>query len=206
MNIPTSLFASVSTGENLVLPDAELLLIGQFLDPISSACMFKDLLEQTPWRQDAIRMHGRLLPVPRLQAWYGEAHAKYGYSGLQLDPLPFTPLLLQLKEHVQETVGHKFNSVLLNQYRNGSDSVSWHSDDETELGADPLIASVSLGCERRFELKHRSRKELKKLTLPLTDGSLLFMGKGVQQHWLHQIPKQPGVVEVRINLTFRLID
>lgn len=205
MNIPASLFASVPTGEHLLLPDAELLLIEQFLDPIASADLFQGLLEQTPWRQDAIRMHGRLLPVPRLQAWYGEAAAKYGYSGLQLDPLPFTPLLLQLKAQVQEIVGHEFNSVLLNQYRNGNDSVSWHSDNETELGADPMIASVSLGCERRFELKHRTRKELKKLALPLTDGSLLFMGKGVQQYWSHQIPKQPGTVGVRINLTFRLI-
>ena len=143
-------------------------------------------------------MHGRLLDVPRLQAWYGERRARYGYSGLTLEPLPFTEELLALKARVEQAVDHAFNSVLLNCYRDGRDSVSWHSDDEKELGPEPVIASVSLGCERRFELKHRSRFELDKKVITLTNGSLLLMDKGMQQHWRHQVPKQTHVTEARI--------
>lgn len=205
MNAAFAWPAARPVGEHLVLPDAELLLFERFFEPAESAALFQSLMEQTPWRQDHIHMHGRLLAVPRLQAWYGSASASYGYSGLKFEPLPFTPLLLQLGKHLQEILGHAFNSVLLNQYRDGNDSVSWHSDDEKELGHDPVIASLSLGCERRLDLKHRTRRDLKKLSLPLTDGSLLLMGKGLQRYWMHQVPKQAGITGIRINLTFRLI-
>ena len=150
-------------------------------------------------------MHGKTLPVPRLQAWYGTPQARYGYSGILLDPLPFTPLLLTVLDKLQQCTGQQFNAVLLNNYRDGNDSVSWHSDDEKELGDDPVIASLSLGATRRFELRHRHRKDLGTLKLDLSHGSLLLMGKGLQPNWLHQIPKQPGQQGARLNLTFRFI-
>lgn len=150
-------------------------------------------------------MHGRTLPVPRLQAWYGVPEARYGYSGILLAPLPFTPLLQEIRDELQQRTGHSFNAVLLNHYRDGSDNVSWHSDDEKELGADPIIASLSLGASRRFELRHRTRRDLGKMTLDLSHGSLVLMGKGLQLHWQHQIPKQPGIRVPRLNLTFRFI-
>ena len=194
-----------TAGERLPLADAELFWYPHFISRQHGETLMQALLEETPWRQDELRIHGRVIQVPRLQAWYGDAGARYGYSGLTLEPLPFTPRLTALREQLQDTLGLHFNAVLLNYYRNGSDSVSWHSDDEPELGPEPLIASMSLGEERRFELKHRTRTDLGKFALPLTGCSLLVMGKGVQKHWKHQIPKQPGISGARLNLTFRLI-
>lgn len=145
------------------------------------------------------------MPVPRLQAWYGVQQAHYGYSGLHLPPLPLTAPLQRLIDMLREHTGHAFNAVLLNCYRNGQDSVSWHSDDERELGEDPVIASLSLGTTRRFELRHKRLPHSGKRVLDLEDDSLLLMGSGVQRNWQHRIPKQPGCEGVRINLTFRLI-
>ena len=143
--------------------------------------------------------------MPRLQAWFGEAHCRYAYSGLQLPPLPWTPALLELRARVEGLAGRPFNSVLLNYYRDGRDSVSWHSDDEKELGPDPVVASLSLGAPRRFQMKHRSRGDLPRPAWELGHGSLLLMGRGSQTGWRHQLPKQPGVKEARVNLTFRSI-
>lgn len=201
----TSLFDSSCSVEVIELPDARLHWYPAFLDQAESRRLLTALVNDTPWRQDRIRMRGKVLDVPRLQAWYGERRARYAYSGLTLDPLPFTDELLALKSRVEQTVGHEFNSVLLNYYRDGRDSVSWHSDDEKELGPEPVIASLSLGCPRRFELKHRTNSEAGKKAITLTAGSLLLMDKGMQQRWQHRIPKQHGVSAGRINLTFRLI-
>lgn len=205
LTVSTSLLDPQTGPEPLALGDAELTWYPQYFEPLRADAILAQLLQETPWRQDHIRMHGRTLPVPRLQAWYGTPQARYGYSGILLDPLPFTPLLQELREELQARTGHAFNAVLLNQYRDGSDSVSWHSDDEPELGCDPVIASLSLGQTRRFELRHRQRKELGKCVLDLSHGSLLLMGTGVQRNWLHQIPKQPGIRALRLNLTFRFI-
>jgi alkylated DNA repair dioxygenase AlkB len=162
------------------------------------------LRTRVSWQQDTLKFGGKQVLVPRLQAWYGDATSNYGYSGLHLTPLPWTPLLLAIKEKIESSFDIFFNSVLLNYYRNGHDSVAWHSDNEKALGPDPLIASVSLGVERKFELKRRDGNA-QKTSLELADGSLLLMGKGLQQHWSHQIPKQSWVTEPRINLTFRFI-
>ena len=167
--------------------------------------MFTTLLAATPWRQDTLRFGGKAVPVPRLQAWYGDANSRYGYSGLQLAPLPWTPLLRSLRDRLTQTLGLRFNSVLLNYYRDGNDSVAWHSDDEPELGPDPQIASLSLGTARRFELRHRWHKALPKRQLLLADGSLLLMGHHLQRHWQHRLPKEPGLLGARLNLTFRLV-
>ncbi|MGA0805554.1 MAG: alpha-ketoglutarate-dependent dioxygenase AlkB family protein [Pseudohongiellaceae bacterium] len=204
---PDSMFSSPACPDAgaIGLPDAQLDWYPNWCEAARGDLWQQRLMAETPWRQDHIRMYGRKLPVPRLQAWYGEPQARYRYSGILLAPLPFTPLLLEIRTELEQYSGHCFNAVLLNLYRDGKDSMSWHSDDERELGADPVIASVSLGSTRRFELRHRHRRELGKLALQLTHGSLLLMGKGVQPNWLHQIPKQPGVTAPRLNLTFRFI-
>ena len=192
------------TGEIISIEDGQLTLFADFL-PQTEADIFLDILQrETPWQQDALNFGGRQVLIPRLQAWYGDKHSHYGYSGLALTPLPWTDTLLTLKQRIEVSSGQVFNSVLLNFYRDGKDSVSWHSDDEAELGLDPVIASLSLGTSRRFELRHRT-KTIPKAICELEHGSLLIMGKGLQKHWQHQIPKQPAIQAPRINLTFRLI-
>lgn len=143
--------------------------------------------------------------MPRLQAWYGVPEARYGYSGLRLPPLPLTAPLRRLMDLLAEHTGQRFNAVLLNCYRDGKDSVSWHADDEPELGPDPVIASLSLGATRRFELRHKQGLPGGKRVLELPHDSLLLMGVGVQRNWQHRIPKEPGREGLRINLTFRLV-
>lgn len=204
MQLPFSLDSAEQDREILALADAEICLIPHFLDSACAEAYYQRLLKQTPWQQDSLNFGGKQVLIPRLQAWYGDRKSSYGYSGLSLAPLPWTAVLLDLKSQVEEAANAGFNSVLLNYYRNGQDSVAWHSDDESELGDNPVIASLSLGCVRRFELKHRSGK-WPKAVCELGNGSLIIMGHGVQQHWQHCIPKQPGITEGRINLTFRYI-
>lgn len=186
----------------ILLADAELRYIPAFYDAATSVALLATLIAETPWRQDTLRFGGKEVLVPRLQAWYGDK--RYGYSGLQLAPLPWTPTLDAIRERISAYCGLAFNSVLINYYRNGNDSVAWHSDDERELGPDPHIASLSLGATRRFEMKHRQHKAQKTHIL-LENGSLLVMGSGVQKYWIHQLPKDPHVSDARLNLTFRFI-
>jgi alkylated DNA repair dioxygenase AlkB len=194
--------AVASKRQEILLADAELSYIPSFYDSAASAALFTTLITETPWRQDTLRFGGKEVAIPRLQAWYGEKG--YGYSGLQLTPLPWTAALAAIRQRVAEYCGIDFNSVLINYYRNGNDSVAWHSDDERELGPDPRIASLSFGATRRFDMKHRTRKPMKTQML-LESGSLLVMGSGMQRHWVHQLPKDPQVGAARLNLTFRLI-
>jgi alkylated DNA repair dioxygenase AlkB len=141
---------------------------------------------------------------PRLSAWYGDPGAIYSYSGLRLEPLPWTPVLLEIRQVVTDLAETPFNSVLLNLYRDGQDSMGWHSDAEPELGRNPVIASVSLGAVRRFVLRHKKRKE-QHIALELESGSVLVMGGALQHYWRHALPKIRQAVGPRINLTFRLI-
>lgn len=166
---------------------------------------FQTLFSTTPWRQHSINLFGRTVPIPRLQAWYGDSQCSYSYSSIALIPLPWTHELIQLKEHVETLCSHTFNSVLLNLYRTGQDSNGWHSDDEKELGQQPVIASLSLGATRRFKLCHKIKKEQPIINLELTSGSLLCMSGHSQSHWQHCVPKTARLVEPRINLTFRNI-
>ena len=145
-----------------------------------------------------------MIEVPRLTAWYGDEGTGYIYSGIRNVPLPWTPALIEVKRAIEPLSGVVFNSVLLNRYRTGKDSVSWHADDEPEFGDQPVIASVSFGSTRSFQLKHKKRKELK-VSVELTHGSLLIMRGGTQANWLHQIPKTGRPVEERLNLTFRVV-
>lgn len=188
--------------QHIQLADAELTYLPSFYDSATSAALFATLINETPWRQDTLRFGGKEVLVPRLQAWYGDK--RYGYSGLRLAPLPWTPTLAAIRKRIADYCNIAFNSVLINYYRNGNDSVAWHSDDERELGHDPRIASLSLGAARRFDMKHRTHKA-QKLHMLLENGSLLVMGSGMQRHWIHQLPKDPHVTDARLNLTFRLI-
>ena len=164
-----------------------------------AARLFEQLMAVTDWRQEIATMMGRRVPIPRLTAWHGESG--YVYSGIQMTPAPWNPPLLEIKAVAEACAGQAFNSVLLNLYRDGRDSVSWHADNEPGLGREPVIASVSLGAARRFQMKHRARDV--RLSLDLPPGSCLVMAGGTQHHWLHQVPKTARPVGPRINLTFR---
>ncbi len=157
-----------------------------------------------------VRMFGKSTPIPRLQAWHGDRGASYRYSGLQMDPEPWTPSLAWVRDRLQALRGApRFNSVLVNLYRDGSDCVGWHADDEHELGAEPVIASLSLGATRRFHLKARPQSEAanrEPLRLELAHGDLLVMRGRCQRDYLHSAPRTARSVGPRWNLTFRWID
>lgn len=205
MTEQADLFGAVTSAEDgrIDLVDAELYYHRDFIAQ-PQRC-YQRLLEEVQWRQDTIMMYGRPVKIPRLNAWYGDADADYSYSGLQLAPLPWTPTLQSIREAVEAHLNQRFNSVLANLYRDGNDSVAWHSDDEPELGPAPLIASVSLGEARTFQLRHRRNKALGIHRMVLQPGSLLVMRGETQRFWHHQVPKQRAVTAGRINLTFRRI-
>jgi alkylated DNA repair dioxygenase AlkB len=163
------------------------------------------LIAEIAWRAEEIEMWGRRVPQPRLTAWYGDPGASYAYSGIQLDPLPWNSLLLDIKTRVEEAAGSTFNSVLVNYYRDNRDSIGFLSDDEPELGARPVIASLSLGEERTFILKHKRSKSVSPVHLRLASGSLLLMKGDTQRCWRHGILKESRSCGPRVNLTFRTI-
>jgi alkylated DNA repair dioxygenase AlkB len=167
--------------------------------------LFDALLQEIPWHQEHITLFGKTHPTPRLTAWHGDPHCIYTYSGVVHPPLPWHPHLLQIKTRIESIAGlNTFNCVLLNYYRDGSDKMGWHADDEKELGPNPRIASVSFGATRRFDFKHKTEAN-QKFSIHLESGSLLLMLGDMQHHWLHQIPAQKRIQGPRINLTFRHI-
>jgi alkylated DNA repair dioxygenase AlkB len=190
--------------EPLNLPDAEVFLFRTFFPASLADRLFVELRDTTAWRQETIKIYGRMIDQPRLSAWYGNEGCDYIYSGIKNVPLPWTTAILEVKRAVEPVSGVVFNSVLLNRYRTGRDSVSWHADDEPDFGENPVIASVSFGGTRTFQFKHKKRKELK-ANVELAHGSLLIMRGGTQANWRHQIPKTAKPVEERLNLTFRAI-
>ncbi len=163
------------------------------------------LIDNIPWRSKEIRLFGKRYLQPRLTAWFGDPGCGYRYSGLDLEPLPWLPPLMQLRRRVESLCHSRFNSVLLNYYRDQNDSMGLHSDDERELGAEPVIASVSFGATRTIQFSHKSRRDLGSLKLPLTSGSLLVMRGSTQAHWKHGIAKERAPAGPRVNLTFRRI-
>jgi alkylated DNA repair dioxygenase AlkB len=189
----------------LPLPDAEIYFWREFLTADQSNLVFAQLIQTVAWRQDKIKMFGREHLLPRLTAWYGDAGKAYSYSGITMAPLPWLPALQTLKETIETAAGYPFNSVLLNYYRHGQDSMGWHSDDEPELGPNPVIASLSLGQSRRCDLRHKYDKNIPKYQLWLASGSLILMQGPTQHYWQHQIPKSTKLNEPRLNLTFRYI-
>ena len=164
---------------------------------------FRDLTADTPWRDDKITLFGKTYAVPRRTALYGDPGATYAYSNIHLEPQNWTTLLRKIRIRVEECTDQRFNAVLLNLYRDGNDSNGWHADNELELGAQPVIASLSLGATRSMQFKRRDG--LAKWSLDLHEGSLLLMSGDSQSEWLHCIPKQRRIVQPRLNLTFRQV-
>lgn len=186
------------------LPDAELVLHDDWLDQVTADLWLAQLYAETPWQQPQLQLYGRKVQVPRLVAWYGDAEASYRYSGLTHQPLPWTPLLALIRARVVAAVGQPLNGVLLNYYRDGQDSMGWHSDDEAELGRNPLLVSLNLGGSRRFDLRRKGRSRIEH-SLLLNHGSLLVMRGPTQHYWQHQVAKTRSPCAPRLNLTFRMI-
>ena len=202
MTIPRPESANGAEG---ALPGASLTFVPDWLTRERADRLFDEVMRETPWEVHRIRMFGRMVDSPRLSCWMGEPQAVYRYSGADFVPHAWVPALADLRARVQRETGSPFNSVLANLYRSGRDAMGWHSDDELELGAQPVIASVSLGATRRFVLKHRQQPDTK-LAIDLPHGSLLVMAGDTQRLYRHALPRTARPVVPRINLTFRWID
>ncbi len=188
---------------NLAPFDGELYLIKQFYGLLEADLLFAKLQAELAWQEESIFIYGRWVKVPRLMCWYGDPNAEYRYSGVNHQPMPWTPALQAIREKVEWHWGCAFNSVLANLYRDGKDSMGCHADDEKELGLNPVIASLSLGDERLFKLHHKKCQE--KLDIALGHGDLLVMAGTLQHHWMHSLPNTKKLKTPRINLTFRRI-
>jgi alkylated DNA repair dioxygenase AlkB len=186
------------------MQDADVVLYPELFSQEEADNFFNKLKDEISWQQEKIKMFGQVHDIPRLTAWYGEPNKTYVYSGIKVHSDPWTQTLLKIKEKIEKVSSVEFNSVLLNLYRNGADGVSWHSDDETELGHNPVIGSVSFGESRPFQLKHKFNPDLKQKVI-LEHGSYLLMQGETQHQWFHQIPKSKKQMGERINLTFRVI-
>jgi alkylated DNA repair dioxygenase AlkB len=187
------------------LPDADILLCSECFAAEESARILDLLLSEIYWQQDYLTFYGREIALPRLTAWYGDRGRNYTYSHISMRPHSWTELLLTIKARVEAVSGAEYNSVLLNLYRSGADGVSWHQDNEPELGDDPVIASSSFGATRIFQMRHLIRKDIPRVDIPLFDGSLLVMRGLTQKFWQHKISKTQKAVGTRVNLTFRYI-
>ena len=189
--------------QKTTLSDGWYCLEKAFLSADQAEKYFKVLLESCKFKSHKIKIFGKEYNTPREESFHSKSQKHYRYSGFALHTNPYLPVLSEMEEQLTEFTKSNFNSVLINLYRNENDSNGWHADDEKELGQNPLIASLSLGATRRFELKHKERKE--KIRLHLEHGDLLVMGGSLQHHWKHQIPKERNHCPPRINLTFRNI-
>jgi alkylated DNA repair dioxygenase AlkB len=198
------LFSKLGGLERLPIRDADVYFLHYLQLDQSSDEITERLIAEVPWRAEKVVVWGKTFLQPRLIAWYGEKGSSYTYSGISLDPLPWTSLLLGIKTKVETVVQATFNSALINYYRDNRDSMGFHSDDEPELGEQPIIASLSLGDERTFILKHKT-KALKPVHLKLASNSLLVMKGETQKNWQHGIEKEKSFRKPRVNLTFRQI-
>lgn len=186
------------------LPDAELDVFPGWLCASEADALLNTLLQQVHWQTHRIRMFGRVVDCPRLSSWIGDPEVSYRYSGTRFEPDPWLPVLVSLRQRLRQFAGANFNSVLLNRYRNGHDAMGWHSDDERELGREPVIASLSIGTPRRFAFRRRDDPS-RRLTLNLGHGDLLLMAGQTQQHYHHALPRTTKPVGERVNLTYRYI-
>jgi len=199
--------ASPTGWQPLPLPGADLALWPRWLAREEADALLADLHATIPWEVHRIRIYGREVDSPRLSCWIGDPDATYVYSRTRFEPRPWLPSLAGIRDRVEASCGTRFNSVLANLYRDGQDSMGWHSDNEPELGDRPVIASLSLGAERRFRLKPRqggTRDDMRVITL--THGSLLRMAGDTQRLYVHDLPKTTTTLGPRVNLTFRWID
>ena len=200
------MFSSITqhTLQDLPIGDGGLQYAQHFLSLEQADRLFAELVTQVPWQQAEIRLFGKSVMTPRLSCWMGDASAVYRYSNTTFLPEPWLNSILALKNQLETAVGCTFNSVLLNYYRNGQDAMGWHSDDEPELGTRPVIASLSLGAERRFLLREKT-KNARSMALQLAHGSLLLMQGDSQIKFQHALPRTAKSIGARINLTFRKI-
>ena len=201
----SDLFTGISVLMRLPMEDADVSYAKHIPLKEPAAALLHLLIDQVSWRSESIVVRGKKYQQPRLIAWYGDPGASYTYSGLTLAPLPWSDTLNRIKRSVEVFSGATFNSVLVNYYRGNKDSMGFHSDDEPELGSQPVIASVSLGEERIFVMRHKIRKDLNPVKLRLASGSLLLMKGTTQKYWQHGIPKETQICGPRVNLTFRRI-
>lgn len=179
---------------------AEIFYYSDFFSKKEALKLFQEINTQVDWKRETIVMFGKELPIPRDTAWFGDR--SYTYSGIKNEPSSFTPLLLKIKQAIENKTNETFNSLLINRYKSGDDKVDWHSDDEPELSKESSIASLTLGEPRDFLMRQKGRSGDNKKIL-LQDGSLLLMKPPTQEFWEHSIPKRSGITETRINLTFR---
>ena len=183
--------------------NGQIIYFPAFYSRIDSDRYFHELRTQVEWAQEAMVIYGRKVNFPRLTAWYGDTDRPYSFSGITLQPKGWLPALIEIRKKLESTAATFFNSVLLNLYRDGNDSISWHTDAEPELGINPIIGSVNFGQPRLFQLRHRETKE--KVEIELAHGSALIMQGELQHFWQHQVPKTTKRMKERINLTFRCI-
>jgi len=185
------------------IENGEYLFYPNFFTKSESDIFLQKLKSEIEWKQESMNMYGKKINFPRLTAWYGDNDKPYSFSGITLSPKIWNEELVSIKSKIEPIAKVDFNSVLLNRYRDGNDSISWHTDAEKELGINPVIASVNFGATRKFQLRHIKTKE--KLEIELTHGSLLIMQGELQHFWQHQVPKTKELKTERINLTFRVI-
>ena len=193
-----------ANGNEDALPGAELRFASDWLAAVEADALLISLREGIHWETHRIRLFGREVDSPRLSCWIGDEGAAYTYSGARFQPHPWPAALLTVRQRLTDELGCVFNSVLANRYRDGRDCMGWHSDNESELGPQPLIASLSLGATRRFVLKHRHDSS-RKLELEMPHGSLLVMGGDTQRNYKHALPRTARPLGERVNLTFRRI-
>lgn len=200
-------FMNPEVPPNLLPRDGIVEDYGPLVAPAQADAWLQVLLADVPWQHDEVVMYGRRIVTARQTAWYGDAGMHYRYSGITRQPRPWLPVLAQIRAQVEKrlasVVSVRFNSCLLNRYEDGSQGMSWHADDEPELGDAPVIASLSLGATRKFVLRHR--RDGQKVALMLEHGQLLVMRADTQRHWQHAVMKSARVHAPRLNLTFRVI-
>lgn len=198
------LFSEIfNNNEPIIIKNGSYIYIPNFFSKIDADFFLNDFIKNIIWEQQSMNIYGKIVQFPRLTTWYGDTDKSYSFSGITLQPHDWNESLLKIKKAIEPLSGVQFNSVLLNRYRDGNDSISWHTDAEKELGKNPIIASVNFGEERVFQLKHIDTGE--RIDIILKHGSLLIMMGELQHFWKHQVPKSKKPMKERINLTFRVI-
>ena len=186
-----------------MIPDGSVSYLPHFVERAEADRTLDALIARPDWQRFRSRFFGREVELPRLTAWWGDRHATYRYSGIIHVADGWPRFVEDLRDRLHAELGLFFNGVLANRYCDGSEYMGWHSDDERDLGDEPVIASLSFGAERRFLMRHRSRGDLETFELALEHGSLLLMGGETQRHWKHRLPPMARCRAERVNLTFR---
>jgi len=199
----TQLFTSGTRGRKIFeLPDAEVMLIDNFFSKEESDYYYTTLLNQTNWHEYDMPMYDKIVTAPRMISWFEDK----GNIGADAATPELTTDLQNIRKRIEQETQLKFNAVLLNLYRNGNDGVSWHSDKTDKSGINPIIASVTFGETRMFRLRHKERKDVPQVEIPLHHGTFLLMSGTTNSFWQHQIPKTARAILPRINLTFRQVN